>query len=65
MNNSSGQDQGALIAATATRVGAFALPNGSKDSMLLFTVNQGPHTTSLLRPNSTTGIALTEIYDTQ
>ncbi len=61
---SAGQDQGALIAATAARVGAFPLPNGSKDSSLLFTVDSGAHTTGLVRPNSTTGVALIEIYDT-
>ncbi len=59
-----GQDQSTLIAATTAQVGAFALPLGSKDSALLCTVNTGPHTTSLVRLNSTTGIALTEIYDT-
>ena len=58
-----GQNQGALIAATAARVGAFPLPAGSKDAALLFTVNDGAHTTGLLRPNSTTGVALTEVYD--
>jgi len=62
--NSSGQNQSSLIAATAAQVGTFALPNGSKDSALLFTLNHGVYTTSLLRPNSTTGVALTEIYDT-
>ena len=59
----SGQADGTLIAATAARVGAFALPNGSKDAALLLTVNNGAHTTGLVRPISTTGIALTEIYD--
>ena len=59
----SGQTDGALIAATAARVGAFALPNGSKDSALLLTVNNGAHTTGLVRPNGATGVALTEIYD--
>jgi hypothetical protein len=61
--DSSGHDQTTLMAATAAQVGAFALQNGSKDSALLFTANNGAHTTSLLRPNSTTGVALTEIYD--
>jgi hypothetical protein len=61
--DSSGLDQTALMAATAARVGEFPLQNGSKDAALLFTVNNGTHTTSLLRPNSTTGVALTEIYD--
>ena len=59
----SGQATAAEIAATAARVGAFALPNGSKDSALIVTLNNGAHTTGLLRPNSTTGVALTEIYD--
>ena len=59
-----GQATGAVVAATAARVGAFALPNASKDAALLATFNNGAHTTSLVRPNSTTGIALTEIYDT-
>ena len=54
----------ALIASTAAQVGAFALPNGSKDSALLFTANNGAHTTGLLRPNSTTGVAMIELYDT-
>jgi PKD repeat protein len=61
--SSTGQAQGAVIAATAAQVGAFPLPNGSKDSALLLTVNNGAHTTSMLRPNGTTGVALTEIYD--
>jgi len=59
-----GQANGALVAATAARVGAFALPNGSKDSALLAVFANGAHTTTMLRPNSTTGVALTEIYDT-
>ena len=58
-----GQADGALIAATAARVGAFALANSSKDAALLLTVNNGAHTTGLVRPNSTTGVGLTEIYD--
>jgi hypothetical protein len=53
-----------LMSAMAAQVGAFALANGSRDSSLLFTFNNGAHTTSMVRPNSTTGVALTEIYDT-
>lgn len=60
----SGQPDGSLIAPTAARVGAFALPNGSKDSTLLLPVNNGAHTAGLFRPNGTSGVALTEIYDT-
>lgn len=53
---------GTLIASTSASVGAFPLPAGSKDAALIFNVGNGAHTTGLLRPNSTTGIALTEIY---
>ncbi len=59
-----GQPDGSLLAATAARVGAFALPSGSKDAALLTTVNTGAFSASLLRPNGTTGAALTEVYDT-
>ena len=59
-----GESQASVIASTSARVGAFTLPPGSKDSALLLTVNNGAHTTGLLRPNSTTGVALTEVYDT-
>ncbi len=61
---SNGQDQSAVITATAARVGAFVLADGSRDSAVLVTLNNGAHTASLARPNSTTGVALTEIYDT-
>jgi len=54
---------GTVLAAAALQVGAFPLPVASKDSALLYTVNEGAHTTGLLRPNSTQGIALIEIYD--
>jgi PKD repeat protein len=60
---SAGQATGTQIAATGAQVGAFSLASGSKDSALLFTVNNGVHTTSMVRPNSTTGVALTEVYD--
>ena len=58
-----GQADGIFIAATAARVGAFALPNGSRDSALLAMFGGGAQTASIVRPNGTTGIALTEIYD--
>jgi hypothetical protein len=58
-----GQASAADIAAAATRVGAFALPAGSRDSALITTLNSGPYTTSMARTNATTGVALTEIYD--
>lgn len=59
-----GQASGTLVADTAARVGAFALSNGSKDAALLSVFMHGAHTTTMVRPNSTTGVALTEIYDT-
>ena len=62
--DSNGVAQGTAIQAASAQVGAFALPAGSKDSALLFTLNNGAHTTGLVRPNGTTGVALTEIYDT-
>lgn len=60
---SPGQATSLEIAAAAARVGAFALPNGSKDSALITVLNSGAFTTSLARTNATTGVALTEIYD--
>ncbi len=62
--NLAGAANGPLIASTAARVGAFPLANASKDGALLLTANRGALTTSLARPNSGTGVALTEIYDT-
>jgi hypothetical protein len=65
--NSSGVSQAALITATDTAVGAFALPIGSLDSALLITLNSGAGTTGLVTPYTTTGgtgVALVEMYDT-
>ena len=62
--NSAGQDDGALIAATAASVGAFPLANDSMDSALLVTVDNGVHTTGLLTTNGAQGVGLIEIYDT-
>jgi len=62
--NSSGQNDGALIAATAAEAGAFPLADGSMDSALLATVDNGVHTTGLLTTNGVAGVGLIEIYDT-
>jgi hypothetical protein len=59
-----GQPDNGQVAAVGARVGAFPLTAGSKDAALLTVFNDGAHTTSLVRPNGTTGVALTEIYDT-
>jgi hypothetical protein len=61
--NSSGVNDSALIASTGASVGAFALPNGSLDSALLATVNNGAVTTGLLTTAGSSGIGLIEIYD--
>ncbi len=60
---SAGQPDGTAVATMAARVGAFALASGSKDAAVLAQFNSGAHTASTLRPNSATGVALTEIYD--
>jgi len=62
--NSAGQNVGALIAAVAASVGAFALPPNSLDSALLVTVDNGVHTSGLLTTNGASGVGLIEIYDT-
>lgn len=51
------------IRTTATRVGAFALPEGSGDSVVLATLLPGAYTALTAGTNSTTGVALVEIYD--
>lgn len=51
-----------LIAAAA-KVGAFALPRGSKDSAVLISLAPGNYTGSIAGANGTTGIALLEVYE--
>jgi hypothetical protein len=53
---------GADLAAAMARVGAFALPNGSKDSALLVTLDPGLYTMQVVG-NGGQGVALAEIYD--
>lgn len=54
----------ATIIRTSTQVGAFALPAGSLDSALLTPVAAGSNSIELSGVNSTTGVGLAEIYDT-
>jgi hypothetical protein len=61
--NSSGQNDGSLIASTAAEAGAFPLAANSTDSALLVTVPSGVHTTGLLTTNGAEGVGLIEIYD--
>ncbi|MEY2879318.1 MAG: hypothetical protein RLZZ15_1698, partial [Verrucomicrobiota bacterium] len=53
----------AEIRTTAPRVGAFSLPAGSADSAVLATLAPGAYTAQTAGANSTTGVALVEIYD--
>jgi hypothetical protein len=50
------------ISTSALEVGAFALPNLSKDSALLLTLPPGPYTAQITSANGNSGIALFEAY---
>ncbi len=52
----------ANTAAVAAQVGAFALPAGSKDAALVVTLPPGNYTVQASGTNSTTGVALVEVY---
>ncbi|MDP3073202.1 MAG: redoxin domain-containing protein [Opitutaceae bacterium] len=52
-----------LLRAAATRVGAFALAEGSKDAALLVTLPPGAYTVSASGVGGSTGVALVEIYE--
>lgn len=49
--------------ATMTEAGAFALAAGSKDAVIVTTLNPGAYTAIVSGAGSTTGIALVEVYD--
>ena len=53
----------AALMTTAQAVGAFALPGGSRDAALLITLPQGAYTAQVSGVNSTTGVALVEVYE--
>ena len=46
-----------------TQVGAFTLPAGSRDAALLVTLQPGSYTAQISGVNSTTGVALVEVYE--
>jgi hypothetical protein len=52
-----------LTAALASKVGAFALANGSGDSAIVATLPPGAYTAQVAGTNNSTGIALVEIYE--
>ncbi len=56
-------DNGALIAAAAAKVGAFALPPGSKDASMLLYLKPGAYTVQVSGVNDTTGVAMVEVYE--
>ncbi|MBL9188427.1 MAG: PQQ-dependent sugar dehydrogenase [Opitutaceae bacterium] len=51
------------IRETARAVGAFALPEGGRDSAILATLPPGPYTIQVAGTAGTTGVALVEIYE--
>jgi hypothetical protein len=52
-----------VLAATGQSVGAFALPAGSRDAVLLVTLTPGAYTAQVSGVNGTTGVALVEVYE--
>lgn len=55
--------QSAAIASAAARVGAFALPAGSRDAALLLTLEPGAYTAVVRGQGTATGVGLVEVYD--
>jgi hypothetical protein len=62
-NDWGGATNSASLASTAQAVGAFALPNGSKDAALLITLQPGTYTAQVSGVNGTTGVGLVEVYE--
>ncbi len=56
------QTDSATVANAAIASGAFALPNGSKDSAVVLTLAPGSYTFRVAGVGGTTGIALIEVY---
>jgi kumamolisin len=55
----------ALVASTATAVGAFAFVSGSLDSAQIVNLAAGAYTIQISGVGNTTGVALAEIYESQ
>ena len=53
----------AVIASTATSVGAFALASGSADSAQVINLSPGAYTMQVSGVGGTTGVALAEVYE--
>jgi hypothetical protein len=56
-------DAAATPAATQASVGAFALPAGSKDAVLIVTLAPGSYTAQVSGAGNTTGLGLVELYE--
>lgn len=52
-----------VLSSAATQIGASSLAAGSKDSAMIATLAPGAYSVQLSGANSTTGVALAEIYD--
>lgn len=52
------------LAQVSTRVGAFSLPNNSRDAAVLITLQPGPYTVRVRGVGNAAGVALVEVYDT-
>lgn len=62
-DNWSAANNAAWTAIAASRVGAFALPEASKDAALFVTLMPGAYTVHVSGVGGATGVALIEIYD--
>jgi hypothetical protein len=51
------------IRRVASRVGAFALPAGSRDAALILSLEPGAYTAQVSGEGDTTGVALVEVYE--
>jgi hypothetical protein len=52
----------ALVSAASSAIGAFPLPDGSRDAGLLITLPPGAYTVELSGKGNAEGVALLEIY---
>ena len=51
------------VARASAQVGAFSLPSGSRDAALILTLEPGAYSVVVTGANSTTGVALAEVYE--
>ena len=58
-----GAANAAQVATTAGQVGAFGLPAGSLDAVLLMSLDGGGYSAQVLGPGNAGGIVLVELYD--